>query len=78
MTVTLCVKKIYNTLIYITVKYYKLYDNTYIKKKKFFPFKKEFNYEKKKKEYFSNYKLMKLIISLFTKDICIPFFSFRI
>lgn len=50
MTVTLCVKKICNTLIYITVKYYKLYDNTYIKKKKFFPFKKEFNYEKKKKE----------------------------
>lgn len=41
MKVTLCVKKIYNTLIYIIVKYYKLYNNTYIKKK--------FNYEKKKK-----------------------------
>lgn len=49
MTVTLCVKKICNTLIYITVKYYKLYDNTYIKKKKFFPFKKEFNYRREKK-----------------------------
>lgn len=49
MTVTLCVKKIYNTLIYITVKYYKLYDNTYIKKKKFFPFKKEFNHRREKK-----------------------------
>lgn len=28
MKVTLCVKKIYNTLIYITVKYYKFYNNT--------------------------------------------------
>lgn len=28
MKFTLCVKKIYNTLIYITVKYYKFYNNT--------------------------------------------------
>lgn len=28
MKVILCVKKIYNTLIYITVKYYKFYNNT--------------------------------------------------
>lgn len=51
MTVTLCVKKIYNTLIYITVKYYKLYDNTYIKKRNFFLLRKNLITEEKKKEY---------------------------
>lgn len=34
-------------------------------------------FEKKKNEYFSNYKLMKLIISLFHKRFLHSFFSFR-
>lgn len=50
MTVTLCVKKIYNTLIYITVKYYKLYDNTYISKKRnFFLLRKNLITKRKKR-----------------------------
>lgn len=70
MKVTLCVKKIYNTLIYIIVKYYKLYNNTYIKKK--------FNYEKKKKNEKIFCKKKILLISLIYNTKNIYFFSFQI